>query len=83
MKNLYIEEFLFPPKLKVKIIYLILLYINSAVYYLKQKRGKIVYFISSAKRRIVTQERVVIRTIFFVRCVPKISRVGVVLRAGS
>ena len=47
---------------------------------------KIVYFVSSAKRRILTRERVatrscVIRTIIFVRCIPIVSLVGVVLRA--
>ena len=55
---------------------------------------KIVYFVSSAEKRILTQERDslaralryvphVIRTIFFVRCIPKVRWVGVILRVES
>ena len=64
---------------------------------------KIVFFVSSAERRILTQERVtmraevprvvsaqvvkyvpqVTRTIFYFRCIPIVSRVGIVLRAES
>ena len=40
---------------------------------------KIVYFISSALKYVPH----VIRTIFFVRCILKVSRIGIVLRAGS
>ena len=53
---------------------------------------KIVYFVSSAERRTLSQDfnaralkyiPNVIRTIFFVRCIATVSRVGLVLRAES